>query len=45
MAGREVNQIFPKNNVTIENEIFQVRNLSKKHNSKILISILEKERF
>mgnify|MGYP005675471123 FL=1 len=30
MAGREVNQIFPKNNVTIENEIFQVRNLFKK---------------
>ena len=30
MAGREVNQIFPKNNVTIENEIFEVRNLFKK---------------
>ena len=30
MAGREVNQIFPKNNVTIENEIFQVKNLYKK---------------
>ena len=30
MAGREVNKIFPKNNVTIENEIFQVRNLFKK---------------
>ena len=30
MAGREVNQIFPKNNVTIENEIFQARNLFKK---------------
>ena len=30
MAGREVNQIFPKNNVTIENEIFQVRNFYKK---------------
>jgi rhamnose transport system ATP-binding protein len=30
MAGREVNQIFPKNNVTIENEIFQVKDLYKK---------------
>ena len=30
MAGREVNQIFPKNNVTIENEIFQVSNFYKK---------------
>ena len=30
MAGREVNQIFPKNNVTIENEIFQVRDFYKK---------------
>ena len=30
MAGREVNQIFPKNHVTIENEIFEVRNLFKK---------------
>jgi rhamnose transport system ATP-binding protein len=30
MAGREVNQIFPKNNVTIEDEIFEVRNLFKK---------------
>jgi len=30
MAGREVNQIFPKNNVTIENEIFQVSNFHKK---------------
>ncbi len=30
MAGREVNQIFPKNNVTIENEIFEVCNLFKK---------------
>ena len=30
MAGREVNQIFPKNNVIIENEIFEVRNLFKK---------------
>ena len=30
MAGREVNQIFPKNNVTIENEIFEARNLFKK---------------
>ncbi len=30
MAGREVNQIFPKNNVTIENEIFEVRKLFKK---------------
>ena len=30
MAGREVNQIFPKNNVNIENEIFEVRNLFKK---------------
>ena len=30
MAGREVNQIFPKNHVAIENEIFEVRNLFKK---------------
>ena len=30
MAGREVNQIFPKNNVTIEKEIFQVSNFYKK---------------
>ncbi len=30
MAGREVNQIFPKNDVIIENEIFEVRNLFKK---------------
>ena len=30
MAGREVNQIFPKNKVTIENEIFQVSNFYKK---------------
>ena len=30
MAGREVNQIFPKNIVTIENEIFQVSNFFKK---------------
>ena len=30
MAGREVNQIFPKNNVTIENEIFQVSNFYKR---------------
>ena len=30
MAGREVNQIFPKNNVTIENEIFQAKDLYKK---------------
>jgi rhamnose transport system ATP-binding protein len=30
MAGREVNQIFPKNHVKIENEIFEVRNLFKK---------------
>ena len=30
MAGREVNQIFPKNNVAIENEIFQVSNFYKK---------------
>ena len=30
MAGREVNQIFPKNIVTIENEIFQVSNFYKK---------------
>lgn len=30
MAGREVNQIFPKNNVTIENKIFQVSNFYKK---------------
>ena len=30
MAGREVNQIFPKNHVTLENEIFEVRNLFKK---------------
>ena len=30
MAGREVNQIFPKNHVTIENEIFEVSNLFKK---------------
>lgn len=30
MTGREVNQIFPKNNVTIENEIFQVKDLYKK---------------
>ena len=30
MAGREVNQIFPKNHIKIENEIFQVRNFSKK---------------
>ena len=30
MAGREVNQIFPKNNVTIENEIFQVSRFYKK---------------
>ena len=30
MAGREVNQIFPKNNVTIKNEIFQVSNFYKK---------------
>jgi len=30
MAGREVNQIFPKNNVKIENEIFQVSNFYKK---------------
>ena len=30
MAGREVNQIFPKNHVNIENEIFEVRNLFKK---------------
>ena len=30
MGGREVNQIFPKNNVTIENEIFQVSNFYKK---------------
>ena len=30
MAGREVNQIFPKNNVIIENEIFQVSNFYKK---------------
>ena len=30
MAGREVNQIFPKNYVNIENEIFEVRNLFKK---------------
>ena len=30
MAGREVNQIFPKNNVTIENEIFQVHDFYKK---------------
>jgi rhamnose transport system ATP-binding protein len=30
MAGREVNQIFPKNKVIIENEIFQVSNFYKK---------------
>lgn len=30
MAGREINQIFPKNIVTIEDEIFSVKNLYKK---------------
>jgi rhamnose transport system ATP-binding protein len=30
MAGREVGQIFPKNHIKIENEIFQVRNFYKK---------------
>ena len=30
MAGRQVNQIFPKNHTKIENEIFQVRNFYKK---------------
>jgi ABC-type sugar transport system ATPase subunit len=30
MAGREINQIFPKKHVTIENEILKVRNLYKK---------------
>ena len=30
MAGREVNQIFPKNNVKIENEIFHVSDFYKK---------------
>ena len=30
MAGRKVGQIFPKNHIKIENEIFQVRNFYKK---------------
>ena len=30
MAGREINQIFPKNIVNIEDEIFSVKNLYKK---------------
>ena len=44
MAGREVNQIFPKNNVTIEKEIFQAKDLYKKTQFKnISFSLRKKE--